>query len=89
MGRLSAKEKELVALGAALGSNCIPCVIYHVGVAKNTGFADEEIKEAVELADNIRKVPAAMVLNTACAQIEKKPEDSPERPESCTPDCGC
>lgn len=89
MGRLSGKERELVALGAALGSNCIPCIVYHVGVAKNTGFTDEEIREAVELADKIRMVPAATVLKTARAQIEKIRQEATERPECCTPDCGC
>jgi 4-carboxymuconolactone decarboxylase len=54
MGRLSEKEKEFVALGAALASNCIPCIVYHVGAAKKIGIADEEIREAVELADTVR-----------------------------------
>ena len=88
MGRLSPKEKELVALGAALGSNCIPCVVYHLGVAEKIGISDEEIKEAVELADEVRKVPAAQVLKTAHAQIGRKPEESPECPESRAPCCG-
>ena len=89
MGYLSEKEKELVALGAALGSNCIPCIVYHVAVAKKLGVEDEAIKEAVDLADKIRAVPAAQVLKTAYAQIGKAPEDAPEKPESCTADCGC
>ena len=88
MGRLSTKEKELVALGAALGSNCIPCVVYHLGVAEKIGIPDEELKEAVELADEVRKVPAAQVLKTAYAQIGRKPVESPECPESRAPCCG-
>jgi 4-carboxymuconolactone decarboxylase len=85
MGRLSEKEIELVAIGAAVGSNCIPCIVYHVGVAKKLGCADEEIREAVELADKIRKVPSDQVLNSAFALLGKAPDDS----ESCAPDCGC
>ena len=88
MGRLSPKEKELVALGAALGSNCVPCVVYHLGVAEKIGISDEELKEAVELADEVRQVPSAQVLKTAHAQIGRKPEESPECPESRAPCCG-
>jgi len=88
MGRLNPKEKELVALGAALGSNCIPCVVYHLGVAEKIGIPDEEIEEAVELADEIRKVPAAQVLKTASAQIGRTRKESPEGPESRAPCCG-
>lgn len=89
MGRLSEREKELVALGASLGCNCIPCVVYHVGIARQLGVADEEIEEVVELADKVRKVPAAQVLKTALAQIGKAEDESRERAESCKPGCEC
>ena len=89
MGHLNEKEKELVALGAALGSNCIPCIVYHVAVIKKLGVEDEEIKEAVEVADKVRTVPAAQVLKTAYAHIGEISEDSTGRKKSCTPDCGC
>jgi 4-carboxymuconolactone decarboxylase len=85
MGRLKQKEKELVALGAALGSNCIPCVVYHIGVAEKLGIPDDEIREAVELAAEIRKVPADQVLKTAYAKIG----ETPDCPASRVPGCGC
>lgn len=85
MRGLSEKEKELVALGAALGSNCIPCIVYHIGVAKKLGCTDEEIKEALELADKIRQVPADQVLKSAIALLREKPDKS----APCAPDCGC
>lgn len=28
MDKLTSTERELVALGAALGSNCVPCIEY-------------------------------------------------------------
>jgi len=85
MGNLNTREKELVAIGAALGSNCIPCIVYHVGVAKKLGLADEEIREAIELADKVRRVPNDQVLKSALALLEKTPEKS----GSCMPGCGC
>ena len=87
MERLSEKERELVALGAALGSNCIPCIVNHVAIAKKIGIADEQITEAVELADKVRRVPAEQVLRTAYAHIGETAR--PEGANSAASDCGC
>ncbi|WP_237057555.1 carboxymuconolactone decarboxylase family protein [Microbulbifer sediminum] len=65
MAQLSRRELELVAIGAALGSNCVPCIEYHIPEAKKAGVSDEEIREAVLLADKVRKVPARKVLEAA------------------------
>jgi AhpD family alkylhydroperoxidase len=69
MSTLSFRDRELVALGAALASNCIPCVEYHVAEARKAGLADEEIHEAIELADKIKQVPASNVLQVATALL--------------------
>ena len=65
MPRLSPRERELAALGAALGSNCVPCVEYHIPVARQAGLSDAEIAEAIEIADRVRQVPARKVLDVA------------------------
>ncbi len=65
MNTLSASERELVALGAAMGSNCVPCVEHHVPEARKAGLSDAQIREAIELADRVREVPAAKVLSAA------------------------
>jgi AhpD family alkylhydroperoxidase len=67
---LSARERELVALGAAIASNCLPCIEYHVPQARRSGLGDAEIREAVELADRVRRVPADKVLRTAMANLD-------------------
>jgi 4-carboxymuconolactone decarboxylase len=69
MNELNFKERELVALGAALGSNCVPCVEHHISEARKAGLSDPQISEALELADKIRKVPAAKVLNAAFEKL--------------------
>lgn len=74
MDRLSKAERELVALGAALGSNCVPCIEYHVPEARKTGLSDRQIREAVGLADKVRQVPAKKVLATALGML---PETGP------------
>jgi 4-carboxymuconolactone decarboxylase len=71
-GRLSDRDKELVALGSAIASNCIPCVEYHIPQARKTGLSDFEIGQAVALADKVRRVPADKVLQTAAALLERE-----------------
>jgi AhpD family alkylhydroperoxidase len=69
MSGLSKREKELVSLGAAVGSNCVPCVIFHVKAAKSCGMTDVELSEAIGLAEKLKKVPATLVLNAANEEI--------------------
>jgi AhpD family alkylhydroperoxidase len=65
MEKLNDVERELVALGAALGSNCVPCIEYHIPEARKAGLTDRQIEEAVRFADKVRQVPARKVLATA------------------------
>ncbi len=74
MESLNKKEEELVALGASIASNCIPCIAYHVEEAKKAGITGEQIEEAIALAKKIKEVPAELVLNTARAHLEMQPE---------------
>ena len=83
---LSPKERELTALGAAIASNCIPCIEYHIPQARNAGLSDGEIREAVELAEKVRRVPADKVLQTAFALLE---ELNPGCNEEAGGSCGC
>jgi 4-carboxymuconolactone decarboxylase len=74
MQHLTSREQELVALGAALASNCVPCIESHIPKARQAGLNDFEIREAVDLADALRQVPARKVLNTALAILASAPD---------------
>jgi AhpD family alkylhydroperoxidase len=78
---LNPRERELVALGAALASNCVPCVTYHIPKAKKAGLTDAQIAEAIELAEKVRQVPARAVLEAAQRVL---PSDA-----VVPADCGC
>ena len=71
MADLSNTERELVALGAAIASNCIPCAEFHIAEARTLGLADAQIVEAVRLADKVRQVPARKVLTVAFALLNE------------------
>jgi AhpD family alkylhydroperoxidase len=80
MEQLTHRERELVALGAAMGSNCIPCIERHIPEARSAGLTDCQIKEAIDLADKVRQVPARNVHktalqffdNTSCADLPQR-----------------
>lgn len=65
MNTLTPRELELVALGAAMGSNCSLCVDYHIRESKRIGLTEQEIYAAIQVADNVRQVPANKALQTA------------------------
>ena len=65
MSELSLRDRELVALGAAIAANCIPCVEFHIPKAREAGISDAELGEVLMLADKVRQVPAKKVLAVA------------------------
>lgn len=73
MNELNPRERELVALGAAMGSNCVPCVEYHIPEARKAGLTDAQIAAAIRLADNVRQVPARKVHDAALAMLAETP----------------
>lgn len=76
MPYLSTRDRELVALGAAMGSNCVPCIEYHIPKAREAGLTDSEISEAIRLADRVRQVPARKVLDVALQMASASPAGS-------------
>jgi 4-carboxymuconolactone decarboxylase len=89
MAELTGKERELVALGASLGSNCLPCIAYHIREAQKCGLGADQIKEALEVADKVRQVPADLVRNTAYAQLDASPPEEEPGGERADGGCGC
>ncbi len=65
MESLNEREQLFVALGAAIGSNCVPCVEKIVPKAKAAGIENWELRLALNVADFVRQKPAAKVLSTA------------------------
>jgi len=76
MTDLTTTERELVALGAAIASNCVPCVEYHIPEARRAGLTDSQIVEAVRLADKVRQVPAKKVFDAAMAMLTAVTHDA-------------
>lgn len=89
MSELTEREKGLVAIGASIGSNCVPCIAFHVGMARKAGFTDEQIEAAITLAQEISAVPANLVVDTARAHLGAKPTDETTAGIDCALKCDC
>jgi len=63
MTSLTDVQRELVALGAAVGAGCQPCTQYHVRAALKAGLSPEEIRRAIDEAQAVRREGGVAVAN--------------------------
>jgi len=63
---------ELVAIGAAIASNCEPCFKFHYDKARKLGVTDADVRRAVDLAQKVKDAPARAVLDLAHRILDKK-----------------
>lgn len=54
---LDGRTAELVAVGASVAANCLPCLRYHFAEAAKAGCSPEGFNEAVELARRVKTRP--------------------------------
>ncbi len=76
--------QELVAIGAAIASNCEPCFRFHFDKARKLGVSKEDMARAVATAKMVKERPAAAVLEVAERYLGEKVE-APEAPKACCP----
>ena len=62
---LHEKTKELVAIGAAIGGNCLPCLEWHYKKCIELGVSSDDIKEAIEMAKIVKEVPNQKIYELA------------------------
>lgn len=56
---------ELIAIGAAIASNCEPCFKYHYNQAKNLGVSNDDMLEAVNTSLQVKDAPAQAMVQLA------------------------
>jgi AhpD family alkylhydroperoxidase len=52
--QLEQKDKELAAIGSAIGCNCRPCVDHHIPKGREAGLSEAELAEAAATARTVR-----------------------------------
>ncbi|HVO73594.1 MAG TPA: carboxymuconolactone decarboxylase family protein [Ignavibacteriaceae bacterium] len=78
-GELSAKVKELIAVGISAAVNCESCIQWHTEYAMKAGASEDEIMEALEVAMEIgggRAVATARIAVEVMQSISEKDYES-------------
>ena len=52
--QLEQRDKELAAIGAAIGCNCRPCIEHHIPAGRQAGLSEAELADAVTVARAVR-----------------------------------
>lgn len=77
-GLYSPAVAELVAIGAAIASNCEPCFKEHFDRARRLGVSKEDMACAVATAQSVKEAPAQAVLKLAERFLQgADPQDAP------------
>jgi AhpD family alkylhydroperoxidase len=81
---------ELVAIGAAIGSNCEPCFKFHYDKARKLGVPREDVIRAVTVAQNVKDSPARSILELAERYLRSgAPEAAPASDSDDAPPAEC
>jgi AhpD family alkylhydroperoxidase len=76
--------EELVAIGASIACNCMPCLKYHTDKARSLGVSDEDMAKAVAMAEKVKQTPTKLILDLANRYLNGKVEGAPEPQACCT-----
>jgi len=80
------KLKEMIAIGASVTANCIPCIRFHFNRAQEVGLATDEIRAAVQVGKMVR----AGATKKWDEEITKLlAEDAGSAPQQIAAGCGC
>ena len=64
-GVLTLKQKEMIAVAVSLGAGCEPCYETHLEKAKKLGNTDDEIREAIAVAELVASGKVRMIVERA------------------------
>ena len=77
--------EELVAIGASIACNCLPCLTYHTDKARSLGVSHEDMAKAVAMAEKVKRTPARLILELANRYMDGKVQEMPEPSACCAP----
>jgi AhpD family alkylhydroperoxidase len=82
---LDNRTKELIAIGASVSANCLPCLEFHAGKARELEAKEEEIKDAIEVGKLVRRGAAAK-MDKLASEINQAPIPANDKVNG---NCGC
>lgn len=69
-GALKKKDKELIAIGISVATNCESCMEWHIKQALDDGASENEILEAVEVGMEMSGGPGTVSARFAMSILE-------------------
>lgn len=66
---ITAREKELSAVGISVAAGCKPCTSFHVKAARKAGASDDEIGQSVDVALSVRALATDVMRNHALSRL--------------------
>ena len=70
---MDAKTEIMVALGAAIGANCIPCFDHLYARSRELTLSDEEIRSVATLADKVKNGAMVFMQNNIAETLGDAP----------------
>ncbi|MDA8137899.1 MAG: hypothetical protein M0036_04525 [Desulfobacteraceae bacterium] len=71
---MDTKTEVMVAMGAAIGANCIPCFDHLYAKAREARLSEAEIEKVVEIGFKVKN-GASLVLKKAIGEVAKVEAD--------------
>jgi AhpD family alkylhydroperoxidase len=71
---LTETQQELIAVGVSIAAGCKPCTAYHLKAARAAGASDEEIRQAVAHALEMRRSATEIMARLADKLLGSAPE---------------
>ncbi|MCX6122313.1 MAG: carboxymuconolactone decarboxylase family protein [Ignavibacteriales bacterium] len=62
---MNTQIRELIAIGASIGGNCLPCLRYHFAEAMKAGCNIDDVSEAIALSKKVKERPIADIYKLA------------------------
>jgi AhpD family alkylhydroperoxidase len=91
---ITEQVRELIALGAAIGANCEPCLKYHTKKAREVGLTDAQMREALAVGQLVKEASAKNMTGLAdklipeAAMASARHSAAPEQPAAGSRCCG-
>ena len=86
---LDSKTENLIALGAATASNCIPCFEHIYEKAITAGVTAAEIRRASEIAGQVKTGAHMALTHTITELVGDKEADDSTCPQMANKSCSC
>ncbi|WP_128513657.1 MULTISPECIES: arsenite efflux transporter metallochaperone ArsD [Tabrizicola] len=82
---ITEQVRELIALGAAIGASCEPCLKYHTKKAREVGLSEAQMREAIAVGRMVKEASAKNIHTLAEKLIPEPEVETPKASTCCGP----